>query len=278
MIKVNSISGGKTSAYVMANYKADYNIFSLVRTSDKDCLYPDAKLRQVVSDKIGKEFIGTLEDDMIIHTVLDLEQYTGQEITWISGETFDDLIARKSNYLPNKISRYCTTDLKTIPIATWMYKNNLNPSIMRFGYRANEQGRAKSMNEKLENGVTHVKIIIGKHKNGNNKWKNIEYCKPEFPLINDAIFKDTIEQYWKDKPVRFAKHNNCVGCWWRNPLFLKKKQQEHPNKFDWFIKQEELTSGKFRSDVSYKEIKSWNPQFELFDDDFNECDSGYCGL
>ena len=34
MITVNSISGGKTSAYIAANYKADYNVFSLVRTDD----------------------------------------------------------------------------------------------------------------------------------------------------------------------------------------------------------------------------------------------------
>ena len=29
MKTVNSVSGGKTSAYVMANYPADYNIFAL---------------------------------------------------------------------------------------------------------------------------------------------------------------------------------------------------------------------------------------------------------
>ena len=30
--------------------------------------------------------------------------------------------------------------------------------------------------------------------------------------------------------------------------------------------------------IKYKDIMKWNPQAELFDDDFNECDSGYCGL
>jgi hypothetical protein len=72
MKTVNSVSGGKTSAYIAANYPADYNVFALVRTTDMNCLYPDKKLRQVVSDKIGTEFIGTLEDDVIIHKMLDL--------------------------------------------------------------------------------------------------------------------------------------------------------------------------------------------------------------
>ena len=91
-ITFNSISGGKTSAYILANYNADYNIFALVRTSDRQCQFPDKKLRQYVSDKIGTEFIGTLEDDIIIYTIIDLEQYTGKKIDWVTGEHFDDII------------------------------------------------------------------------------------------------------------------------------------------------------------------------------------------
>ena len=82
MKTVNSLSGGKTSSYIAANYPADYNVFALVRTNDKTCIYPDEKLRQVVSDKIGMEFIGTLEQDNIIKVMLDLEQFIGKEITW----------------------------------------------------------------------------------------------------------------------------------------------------------------------------------------------------
>lgn len=73
MKTVNSLSGGKTSSYIAVNYPADYNIFALVRTDDKKCMFPDAKVRQIVSDRIGKEFIGTLEMDEIIYTMLDLE-------------------------------------------------------------------------------------------------------------------------------------------------------------------------------------------------------------
>lgn len=92
MKKVNSLSGGKTSSYIAANYPADYNVFSLVRTDDKNCLFPDKKIRQIVSDKIGKEFIGTLEEDAIIYTMLDLEQFIGKKINWVSGITFDEVV------------------------------------------------------------------------------------------------------------------------------------------------------------------------------------------
>jgi hypothetical protein len=279
MKKVNSLSGGKTSSYIAANYPADYDVFSLVRIEDEKCKFPDEKIRKEVEDRIQAPFIGTAEDDTIIYTMLDLEQYIGREITWVTGQTFDGIIQKHGGFLPNKIARYCTTDMKTMPIAEWRYKNIDGDVTMRFGYRANEQGRAKRMMEKVNyNDMTEVKIVIGKHPNGNNKWKTIEYCKPEFPLIKDHLFKDSIEQFWIDKPVRFAYMNNCVGCWWRSPMLLSHMSKRHPEKMDWFARQEEGNKGRFKSEVSYREIMNYKTQIQLFDDDFNECDSGYCGL
>ena len=46
MKTVNSLSGGKTSSYIAANYPANYDVFALVRTDDKNCMFPDKKLRQ----------------------------------------------------------------------------------------------------------------------------------------------------------------------------------------------------------------------------------------
>jgi len=279
MKTVNSISGGKTSAYIAANYPADYNVFALVRTDDKSCMYQDAKVRQLVSDKLGTEFIGTLEDDVIINTILDLEQFIGQEIHWVSGKTFDEVIKYKGGYLPNKIARYCTTEMKTMPILYWMYDVIKEPVVMRFGYRANETNRAKTMLAKTdEEGFTNVKATFTKLKDGRNSWQEVRYCKPEFPLINDNIYRDNIEKYWSDKDVRFATLNNCVGCWWRNELLLKKMFELHPNKMNWFDKQEQQNKGTFRTGITYNNIKQHKLQTELFETDFNECDSGYCGL
>jgi hypothetical protein len=279
-----SISGGKTSAYIAANYPSDYNVFALVRTDDKKCLLPDAKLRQVVSDKIGKEFIGTLEDDMIIYTILDLEQYIGKEISWVSGKTFDEVIIRgDKKYLPNATIRFCTQLMKVDPIFQWWDDNFKEPLIMRIGFRANEMRRAKSMQEKTnKDGILEFKKIIGRTKTGNRKkWGNIAWQKPEFPLIKDAIFNDKIEKYWKDKNVRFAYMNNCIGCFHRNEVLLKHMSNKHPNKFQWFIDQEKdagYGARTFKNGINYEQIKNSLEQINLFDDDFNDCDTGYCGL
>jgi hypothetical protein len=282
----NSISGGKTSAYLEVHYPSDYRAFSLVRTSDKNCIYPDAKVRQMVSDKLGVEFIGTLEDDIIINTILDLEQFTGREIKWVTGKTFDEVIrhGKEIPQLPQVNRRFCTALLKSKPLYDYWKSLNIEPWEIRFGFRANEMKRALNVNERLnENGLLTIKDIIGRTKNGNgNKWAEIEYQKPRYPLIEDAIFKDNIEEFWKGKPVRFAWMNNCVGCFNKNILLIRKMFDLHPNKLQWFINQENLgmhyKGNQWRQEATYTQIKNWMPQFELFEDDFNECDSGYCGL
>jgi hypothetical protein len=284
MKTVNSLSGGKTSSYIAVNYPADYNVFALVCTIDKNCLFPDAKIRQIVSDKIGTEFIGTLEDDMIIYTMLDLEQLIGTEINWVIGKPFDEIIKRKNGttFLPSWMRRFCTTEMKLEPIFYWWYNNIKEPIEMRIGFRANEVSRAETMIKKLnKNGLSEFDAIIGKTKTGKrNKHELIEWQKPEFPLIKDGVFKDTIEQYWKNKNVRFAWMNNCVGCMHKEPLLLNKMARLHPNKLEWFAKQERLSTNNctWKENFTYDQIIKHEPQIELFETDFTDCDSGYCGL
>lgn len=279
MKTVNSLSGGKTSSYIAANYPSDYNIFSLVRVEDEKCKFKDRVIAKEVEDRIQKPFIGTAEMDEIVYTILDLEQFIGKKIHWTSGDTFEQVIKNHGDYLPNKMARYCTTDLKTVPILKWMYEEIGEPVIMRFGFRANEQRRANKMVEKLdENGFTVVKASFEKHPDGRNKWEDFKYCKPEFPLIEDSIYKDNIESYWVGKAVRFAYMNNCVGCHWRSPLLLKHMHNKDPRKIQWFADQEKGRKGTWKSEVVYDDVIQWRTQLELFDDDFNECDSGYCGI
>lgn len=291
MKTVNSISGGQTSAYIAANYPADYNIFALVTTDDIKCQYPDAKVRQIVSDKIGKEFIGTLEEDIIIKTILDLEQFIGTKIDWVSGKSFDEQVKRyKLNgeiktHLPSVMRRTCTVEMKIEPIFEFWKKNIGEITETRIGFRANETSRANAMTERanLTNGILTFKSIVGKSDNGRNKWKHIPYQIPRFPLIEDNIYKDSIVEFWKGKPVQFAYMNNCVGCFHRNPIVLKHMSDRHPNKYQWFVDTEiegmkHFNGNNWKQGMTYEKIRNSFKQTELFDTDFNECDSGYCGL
>ena len=220
---------------------------------------------------------------MIIYTMLDLEQYIGSSIDWVTGKTFDDIILRKNGttFLPSYMRRFCTTEMKVEPIKQFWIDNIKEPVEMRIGFRANEHSRAKSMINRLnQNGLEADKFVVGKSKNGRNKWQEIEWRKPTFPLIKDGVFKDMVETFWKDKPVRFAWMNNCVGCMHKEPILLNKMSKLHPEKLEWFASKERisLNGATWREGITYDEIIKYNIQAELFDDDFNECDSGYCGL
>jgi len=155
--------------------------------------------------------------------------------------------------------------------------------LFNIGFRANEMSRAKKIKEKYNaNGFLEFRHIIGKSKNGRNRWKNTEWQRQQHPLIEAGIFKDTVEEYWNNKPVRFAWMNNCVGCFHKNPLLIKKMHNKHPNKINWFASKERIKHNKDvwykAKNLSFEEIIKWDNQTELFDDDFNECDSGYCGV
>lgn len=283
MKTVNSISGGKTSSYLAKHYPADINIFSLVRIDDKDNLWmkgKDEKTRQLVSDKLNCEFIGTAEMDTIIYTILDLEQFIGREIKWITGETFEQVIKNHSNFLPNMMARYCTTDMKIKPIFDYLKNNTQLPVEMRLGLRPNELNRKKNIMERAdENGLEMFKCVIGRNSNDTqNKWSEIPYRYATFPLIDNNIQKDTIYFYWDNKPVRFAYRNNCVGCVNRQPLMISHMASKDIDKVKWFDKQEQITGNRFLSDVSFNQILKFGTQASFFDDDFNECDSGFCGI
>jgi hypothetical protein len=55
-----------------------------------------------------------------------------------------------------------------------------------------------------------------------------------------------------------------------------------PNKFDWFneVEKNSLAYKKmtWKEGITYQQIKNYKTQLQLFDDDFGDCDSGYCGL
>lgn len=280
MKTMNSLSGGKTSSYLAVNYPADYNVFALVTTDDHKLKFKDEVTRKIVSDKIGGEFIGTLEEDTIVYTMLDLEQMIGKEINWVTGWSFDRTITNSKGYfLPNVFNRFCTYRMKLVPIQNFWRENINEPIEIRLGFRANEMSRANNMLKRCsEDGFIYEKFIVGVRKDGKNKWQKMKYQKPRFPLIEDGIYKDQIEEFWKDKPVRFAYMNNCIGCFHRNEVLLNHMSNRHPEKFNWFIEAEQKSGGCWKKGITYTQINNHKMQHELFDEDFNSCDSGYCGL
>lgn len=292
MKTINSLSGGKTSSYLAVNYPVDYNIFSLVCIDDENCKPTDKKIIQAVNDKLEKygylqkygEFVATAEDDKILKVMFDLEQILGNEIIWVRHYSFDWWI-KKKNMLPNLSMRYCTSEMKIIPICEWvvnelMIKNDMQPVFMNQGIRYDEMERAK-IGKKRE---YRDKIIVGKHNNGNNKWKEYFWAVANYPLIYDKIHHTTIQKFWLNKNIDFPNDSNCIGCFWKDVQQLRKNWDDHFHKMNWFSEQEKIPmkyKGKlkthfFKSGISYESIKQIGIQQDFFFGTGSGCQAGFC--
>jgi hypothetical protein len=275
MKTVNSLSGGKTSSYMAAHYPADYEIFSLVTIEDSKCSPKDKKLTQMVSDKIGKEFIATAEDDLTLRVMFDLEQLIGREIIWVAGDTFEQVIKKQGGILPNIMLRFCTQNLKMKVIFEWWQKEINEIVKMRCGFRMDEKERAERF-------TTSFRTIIGKSKNGNrNKWGDIVWREGDFPLIDNKIYHYDVK-VWADKTnMIFPSDSNCVGCFHKPLQQLRKNWDDNPSKMQWFADQEKLIKNgtkklQWKKESSYLNIKKLGLQQDFFFGTGAGCQSGFC--
>ena len=272
MKTINSLSGGKSSSYLAYHYPADYNIFALVRIEAEYCKPKDESIVKYVSDKIGMDFIATAESDTTLYVMRDLEQLIGKEITWVSGDSFDEL-CRKRKALPNMMQRFCTTEMKMMPIADWWYKNIGEKIKMRVGFRYDEMERAERFR-------TDIKIKVGKHDNGNNKWAEFNWRIGEFPMIENKVGAFTVGKWAKTTNLIFPLDSNCVGCFWKPLQQLRKNWENEPLKMQWFSELEKNHNRKFRKEASYKSIKNLHLEQEInFDFPISGgagCQAGFC--
>jgi len=268
---VNSLSGGKTSSYMALHYPADYNVFSLITIQDKRCTPDDKSLVKYVSDKLGKEFIATVESDKTLIVMRELEQKLGSSIDWVSGLTFEQVIQHRK-FLPNMMMRFCTSDMKLDPIFNFCRDNIGDIVDMQIGFRFDEKERGERNKTN-----THYKTIVGKTKNGKqNKWDNIYWRELNFPLIDNKIVNADVIKWANSSGLIFPEDSNCVGCFWKPVQQLRKNWEDEPLKMQWFSDQEKLMNKKFKKEMSFEQIKNIGLQQDFFFGTGSGCQSGFC--
>lgn len=248
------------------HYPADYNIFALVTIEDQKCAPKDAGIIKYASDKIGQDFIATAEDDSTLYAMRDLEQMLGREIIWVVGKSFDKLIASKHGFLPNKLVRYCTTEMKMRPIFDWWYKNIHEKVKMGIGYRWDEMERAERFTNKF-------KGIVGK-RGSKNKWEEIEWREGWFPLIDNKIIHQTIVKWAMQSGIQFPPDSNCVGCFHKSLQQLRKNYEDNPDKMRWFVNKEGKRA--WKNGEKYSEIIKYPLQTDFDFGGGAGCNAGFC--
>jgi hypothetical protein len=320
MITVNSLSGGKTSSYLEAHYPADVSLFALMCLDSHNAnvgsktFTIDSHIKQLVNDKLQKfcshqpEFQGTAEDPLIIKTMLDLEQHTGREITWLRGADFGSLVDEKGT-LPNKQHRWCTTKFKIKPVFEHLFMYHSLPCKMRIGYRSDEAHRVNNFRDTFKyathaefvyqsagelaprnmhqvplpyitkSGKVNKDYIRGYSHPFRHRWAEIPFRIGEFPLIEDGIDQQDVQRYWKDKNVQFPEDSNCQFCFWKHPQQLRKNFETNPSIMNNAVIIEMMKDDKstFHHQFSMADIRDKVAlQGELFQMKGGSCQGGYC--
>jgi len=249
MIQV-SFSGGRSSAMMakimIDNYPKDELIFTFANT--------------------GKEMPETLD------FVNECDRAWNLNVVWIEycpenkfkivnyetasrdGEPFEELIYKKG-YLPNRVARFCTADLKIRAMAKYIRSLDIHYWESALGIRYDEHNRYRKL----------------KSAQKKDRWDYI------FPLYDFNITKQDVIKFWKQQTFDLkipSEHGNCDFCFLK--ILRKKIAQAHlmPERLQWWIDMESKVGSRFHNDFPMTTLKqlALNPQ--LFDEPNIDC---FCG-
>jgi len=261
-----SFSGGRTSAYMLWR----------VLEAHQMSLPPEAV---VCFANTGKE------DEKTLEFVRDCAVNWNVPITWLeyaevdftivtfetasrNGEPFEALI-RKRNYLPNPVTRFCTSELKIRPIGRYLLSLGMAETkteaenMSMIGMRADEQRRAAKIED-----------------------------KSRIPLVTAGITKEDVGAFWRSQLFDLGlpnnngvtMHGNCDLCFLKGGAQVLSLIAEKPERAVWWAKMEALalaskpSGAVFRSDrPSYASMLQFSQdQTNLFDPK-DEAIACFCG-
>lgn len=251
-----SFSGGRTSAYMLYKVLEAHNM----------SLPSNAK---VIFANTGKE------DEATLRFVQACSDNWGVEIHWLeyrdadpafervtfetasrNGEPFEAII-RKRQYLPNPVTRFCTSELKIRTIHKYLKSlgwHDHTETMDWIGMRADEQRRAAKIAD-----------------------------KSRIPLVTAGVTKETVGEFWRNQSFDLelpningvTYHGNCDLCFLKGGSQVLSLIAEKPERGIWWAKMENLASqiaskpsgAVFRSDrPSYASmIKFSSEQTDMFD-------------
>lgn len=214
---VVSFSGGRTSGYMLWHVLQAFG-----------GVLPEGV--KVVFCNTGKERVETLD------FVERCGQRWGVEIVWLeyhpdgfrvvdyttasrNGEPFKQLITKR-NFLPNPVSRFCTTELKLRPMRDWCKSLGWEAWEVAVGIRADEphrlaKGKANAAKERYD--VVH-------------------------PLGDAGVTLEDVSAFWKAQPfdLQLEPHEgNCDLCFLKGQGRIQRIMSDRPDLAAWWIEQEE---------------------------------------
>jgi len=174
-----------------------------------------------------------------------------------NGEPFAALIERKK-YLPNPVARFCTSDLKVVPMRKAMKARGITDFTTVLGLRADEERRVAKLRNDPERDIA-------------------------MPLADCGITRQDVVSWWNAQPFDVQLPNddpafgNCDLCFLKGMARVERVIRAEPDRASWWAAQETAVNARFRKDrPTYAQILTQiTVQGELFqnlDDTTIPCD------
>ena len=149
------------------------------------------------------------------------------------GEPFAELIAER-RYLPNAVARFCTSELKVLPIAAFMRAQGYETWTNVVGLRRDEAPR--------------VAKVLARNATGEQEWTSA--C----PLYDARVTKADVAEFWRAQSFDLGLapyQSNCDLCPLKGDRVRARIVREQPELAAWWVEQERLIGGTFVSGDSY---------------------------
>ena len=183
-----------------------------------------------------------------------------------NGEPFERLIMKRQ-FLPNPVTRFCTTELKVRPIHKYLKSLGWDHQEGSdwVGIRADEMRRAAKMS------------------------------RERTPLVAAGVTKETVGEFWRNQEFDLelpnmngvTMHGNCDLCFLKGANQTQSLIAEKPERALWWAKMEKLVQTKkrtfgdgarFRKDrLSYQSMYDYALSQTSFDFDDDESIPCFCG-
>ena len=251
-MNVFSFSGGRTSAYMLRRYYKEGDLVIFANTGKEASETLDFVEACSVNWNIPIIWIEYTTEESGFKVV---DYKTASR----AGEPFSALIDKRK-YLPNVVTRYCTTELKVRPMKKYLKSIgiDLEDITMYLGIRADEERRYFKLKDSKE-----------------HKYYNY------MPLYKEGINELDIMNFWNKNSFDLKLkqfQGNCDLCFLKAINKKLKILKESPDISNWWIEQEEKTEQTFKKGVKVSDLlKKATTQLEIFEDysDSIEC---FCNI
>jgi len=169
------------------------------------------------------------------------------------GRPFDEMINHKNGFIPNRMSRFCTDQLKIQTSKRYLKSRGLKSWTFYNGIRYDEPHRWGKMN-----GLPN-------------------YIDLEMPLVRWKVTKQDVLNWWalQDFDLQVVEpYGNCDCCFLKGKGKLMKIAKERPDLLQWWIDKEDfwlnqgIKIGTFKKEISYQKLLELSTiHGDLFDQD-----------